>query len=121
MPEPAQAAFFDDFKAAGFKHVRLPVTWEKHMQATAPFNVDPKFLDRIADVVGWATQRGLVVVLNAHHEEWFKKDPAAQMTRLEALWRQLAARFKDVPDDCWCLRSSMNPMTSTSPPPKRRR
>lgn len=27
-----------------------------------------------------------------------KKDPAAQMERLEALWRQLATRFKDVPD-----------------------
>jgi endoglucanase len=97
--QPAQPAFFDDFKAAGFKHVRLPVTWEKHMQETAPFTVDPKFLGRIAEVVGWATQRGLVVVLNAHHEEWFKRDPGAQMERLEALWRQLAIRFKDVPDD----------------------
>ena len=94
----AKAAFFDDFKAAGFKHVRLPVTWEKHMQATAPYTVDAKFLDRIAEVVGWANQRGLVVVLDAHHEEWFKKDPTAQMQRLEALWRQLATRFRKVPD-----------------------
>jgi endoglucanase len=97
-PQPAQPAFFDDFKAAGFKHVRLPVTWEKHMQATAPYTVDAKFLARIAEVVGWANQRGLVVVLNAHHEGWFKDDPAGQMKRFEALWRQLANRFKDVPD-----------------------
>ena len=97
-PEPARSAYFDDFKAVGFKHVRLPVTWGNHMQATPPYAVDPKFLNRIAEVVGWATQRGLVVVLNAHHEEWFKIDPAAQMVRLEALWRQLATRFKGVPD-----------------------
>jgi endoglucanase len=96
--QPAQAAFFDDFKAAGFKHVRLPVTWEKHMSETEPYTVDAKFLDRIAEVVGWANQRGLVVVLNAHHEEWFKKDPAGQTKRLQALWRQLATRFKGVPD-----------------------
>jgi len=94
----AQAAFFGDFKAAGFKHVRLPVTWQKHMGETEPFTVDTKFLDRIAEVVGWANQSGLVVVLNAHHEEWFKNDPAGQMNRLEALWQQLAIRFRDVPD-----------------------
>ncbi len=97
-PQAAQAVFFDDFKAAGFNHVRLPVTWQKHMSETAPYTVDAKFLDRIAEVVGWANERGLVVVLNAHHEDWFKNDPAAQMPRFEALWRQLATRFKDVPD-----------------------
>ena len=97
-PQLAQPAFFDDFKAAGLKHVRLPVTWQKHMCETNPYTVDAKFLDRIAEVVGWANQRGLIVVLNAHHEEWFKNDPGARMNRLAALWRQLAARFKDVPD-----------------------
>ena len=35
-PEPARPAYFDDFKAAGFKHVRLPVTWGNHMQASQP-------------------------------------------------------------------------------------
>jgi endoglucanase len=105
--QPAQPGFFDDFKTAGFKHVRLPVTWGKHMQATAPYTIDAKFLDRIAEVVGWATKRGLIVVLNAHHEEWFKTDPAAQMNRLDALWRQLATRFKDVPDQ-WLVFEVLN-------------
>ena len=95
----AKAEFFDDFKAAGFKHVRLPVTWQNHMSETEPYTVDAKFMERIAEVVGWANQRGLVVVLNAMHEEWFKKDPNSQTKRFEALWRQIATRFKDVPDD----------------------
>lgn len=95
----AQPAFFDDFKAAGFQHVRLPVTWGKHLTGTNPVAVDPKFMARIAEVVNWAVERRLVVVLNAHHEEWFKKDPAGQMQRFEALWRQIATRFKDVPDE----------------------
>jgi endoglucanase len=97
-PQSAQAVFFDDFKAAGFHHVRLPVTWQKHMSKMAPYTVDAKFLDRVGEVIGWANQRGLVVVLNAHHEEWFKTNPVAQMPRFEALWRQLGTRFKDVPD-----------------------
>ena len=96
--QPARPVYFDDFKAAGFKHVRLPVTWGKHLQAAAPYAVDPKFLERVAEVVGWANQRGLIVVLNAHHEEWFKRDPAGQRDRFEALWRQLATRFQGVPD-----------------------
>jgi endoglucanase len=91
--------FFDDFKAAGFKNVRLPVTWQKHMSETEPYSIDTKFMERIAEVVGWATERKLVVVLNAHHEGWFKKDPNGQMIRFENLWRQIATRFKDVPDE----------------------
>ena len=94
-----KAEFFDDFNAAGFKNVRLPVTWQKHISETEPYAVDAKFMERIAEVVGWATQRKMVVVLNAHHEEWFKKDPNGQMKKLESLWRQIATRFKDVPDE----------------------
>jgi len=91
--------FFDDFKAAGFKHVRLPVTWANHLLAASPYTIDPVFLDRVVQVVGWANQRGLVVVLNTMHEGWFKADPDGQMPRFEALWQQLAARFKSVPDN----------------------
>jgi predicted esterase len=95
----ARPEFFDDFNAAGFKNVRLPVTWQKHTAETEPYAVDAKFMELIAEVVGWANQRGLVVVLNAHHEGWFKKDPNGQMKKFETLWRQIATRFKDVPDE----------------------
>jgi endoglucanase len=47
---------FDDFKSAGFKNVRLPVTWQKHIAETEPYAVDTKFMDMIAEVVNWATQ-----------------------------------------------------------------
>jgi endoglucanase len=95
----AQPAFFDDFKAAGFKHVRLPVTWWKHVTTNGPVSVDAQFMDRIAEVVNWAVDRRLIVVLNTMHEEWFKKDPAGQMQRFEELWRLIATRFKDAPDE----------------------
>src|SRR5271165_3662198 len=42
-PQPARPEYFDDFKAAGFRHVRLPVTWGKHLQASEPYAVDPAF------------------------------------------------------------------------------
>jgi endoglucanase len=98
-PMPVGESEFDAFKAAGFKHVRLPVTWGNHMGMIAPYTIDPVFLKRIAEVVNWGTSRGLVVVLNAHHEGWFKDDPKGQAARFDALWRQIASAFKDVPDD----------------------
>ncbi|MFO1476412.1 MAG: glycoside hydrolase family 5 protein [Verrucomicrobiota bacterium] len=96
---PAQEWEFEAFKSAGFHHVRLPVTWGAHLSTNAPFTVDKAFLDRVAQVVGWANQHGLVVVLNAMHEEWFKKDPEVQAARFDALWAQIATAFKSVPDD----------------------
>ena len=98
-PMPVKESEFDAFKAAGFKHVRLPTTWGKHMGATAPYTIDPVFLKRIVEVVHWGTSRGLVVVLNAHHEDWFKNDPKGQAARFDALWRQIATAFKDVPEE----------------------
>ena len=83
--EQPRPEFFDDFKAAGFKNVRLPVTWQNHMAETEPYAVDTKFMERIAEVVGWATRRKLVVILNAHHEEWFKKDPNGQMKKIRGI------------------------------------
>ncbi len=95
----AQEAEFDAFKAAGFKHVRVPVTWGNHMATTAPYTVDPVFLARVKEVASWGTSRGMVVVINAHHESWFKADPDGQAARFDALWTQIADAFKDVPDN----------------------
>jgi endoglucanase len=97
-PLPAQESEFDAFKAAGFRHVRVPVTWGNHMGSTPPYAIDPAFLNRITEVVNWGVSRGLIVVLNAHHEDWFKKDPNAQAARFDALWRQIAFAFRNVPN-----------------------
>ena len=94
--EPAAEWEMEAFKTAGFQHVRLPVTWGEHMAQEPPYIVDPRFMDRIAQVIKWATDRGLIVVLNAMHEEWFKKDPVGQADRFDALWHQIANRFKGV-------------------------
>jgi len=95
--EPAAEWEMEAFKTAGFRHVRLPVTWGWHMAKESPFTVSPEVMERIAQVIRWATNRGLIVVLTAHHEEWFKKDPAGQAARFDALWRQIGDKFKDVP------------------------
>jgi len=94
---PAQEAYFDAYKAAGFSSVRIPITWNAHFGTTAPYTIDPAFLARVSTVANWGTSRGLAVVINAHHEAWLKADYTNQIGRFEALWSQISTAFKDWP------------------------
>lgn len=90
----AREYYFDDYKAAGFKHVRIPIRWDKHTQTTYPYTIDSAFLDHVEQIVDWSLSRGLVTVINAHHETWVMDDYDNKIERLESIWRQVAERFK---------------------------
>lgn len=97
---PATEALFDAYKAAGFKFVRVPVRWDNHTGRAAPYTIDGTWMDRVAEVVGWSVRRGLITILNTHHDVWLD-DPAnfdAMLPRFEAIWTQVAARFAPVND-----------------------
>lgn len=51
---PAEEHYFDDFAAAGFSTVRIPVRWDEHTQDAPPYAVDSAWMDRVAEVLGWA-------------------------------------------------------------------
>ena len=53
-------------KAAGFKTVRIPASWNQYADANG--NISPTFMARVTEVVGYARNAGLYVVLNTHHE-----------------------------------------------------
>ena len=85
---------------AGFSAVRLPVTWAQHMRPDGA--VDPAWMDRVAEVVDWTLDEGLVCLLNVHHDAgahgWLRASAAHWETagpRFAALWRQIADRFAD--------------------------
>ncbi len=86
----AQAYYFDDYTNAGFKNVRIPVTWQYHITGGV---VDPAWMARVKTVVDWALSRGLIVILNAHHENWIYSDYAGNIAQFESLWQQIAAYF----------------------------
>ncbi|HEY7772637.1 MAG TPA: cellulase family glycosylhydrolase [Marinagarivorans sp.] len=95
---PESKAYFEGIKAAGFKHVRIPVTWGGRTEASAPYRVEPEWLDRVEQAVDWALAEGLYVIVNAHHEDWLKIDFNAQkQARIEAIWRQVAERLQHKP------------------------
>ena len=82
---------------AGFSTIRIPVSWHDHVDAN--YNISEKWLARVQEVVDWAYNRGMYVILNIHHDEdQFLPSPAhfdESARYVKAIWTQLAARFKD--------------------------
>jgi len=85
---------FAAVRQAGFKTVRIPVTWYPHMDENNV--VDGRWMDRVAQVVDDALSSGLYVILNTHHETWLipsRKDISQMETKFITLWEQIADRF----------------------------
>ncbi|MDW8226377.1 MAG: glycoside hydrolase family 5 protein [Anaerolineales bacterium] len=88
---------FQVIRAAGFDAVRIPTRWSAHAQLEAPYTIDPAFFARLDEVIGWALEENLVVVLNIHHYEEMATNPVAHRERFLALWRQIAERYRNYP------------------------
>ena len=61
-------ALFDWLKEYGFKSVRIPVTWMGHVNGAPYFSIDEDWMNRVAEIVGYAEQAGLNAIINMHHD-----------------------------------------------------
>ncbi len=90
-------AMIKSVKKAGFNTIRIPVSWNDHMDSSG--KIDEKWLDRVQEVVDYAYNNDMYVILNTHHElNWLKLDSASQKTvskKFNYLWKQIATRFKN--------------------------
>lgn len=62
-------ATFTGLYAAGFRSVRIPITWLKMIGPAPDYTIDATWMARIVEVVGWARDAGLQVIINTHHDE----------------------------------------------------
>ncbi|WP_026969964.1 cellulase family glycosylhydrolase [Algoriphagus terrigena] len=94
-------AFIDQVKAAGFNAVRIPVAWSKFSNAS-DFTIDQAWMNRVQEVVDYAIDNGMYVLLNNHWDEgWMQPTFAKQdyvNDRLEKMWIQIALHFRDYDD-----------------------
>ncbi len=92
----------DTISGRGFNVIRIPVTWGPHMGAAPDYTVDEEWMNRVQEVVDYAIDDGMFVILDSHHEEaWRIPDDAhieAVSAQHIALWTQIAERFKDYGD-----------------------
>ena len=90
---------FDKVKAAGFKSVRICVTWEGHIGEAPAYRLEEKWLARVEEIVGYAEKAGLVAIINTHHDEsyWLDINKASEAAKDElfSVWSQIAQRFQD--------------------------
>src|SRR5512143_3086392 len=70
-----QEDYFDWIKEAGFDFVRLPVRWSTHAQQSAPYAIDAAFFARVDEVVNWALERDLAIIVDFHHYEEIMPKP----------------------------------------------
>ena len=106
-PKATQATF-NKVKAAGFTTVRIPVTWMGHIGPAPDYKIEEAWLDRVAEVVGYAENAGLIAIVNMHHDGgdskyWLNIKGAAVnpevhqqvLDQVTAMWGQIADKFKD--------------------------
>src|SRR5690349_15598642 len=59
-------ALIDRVRAAGFKTIRIPVAYLGHIGSGPGYTVNPSWLSRIQEVVDYAYNRGMYVLINMH-------------------------------------------------------
>lgn len=88
-------------KAAGFKTIRLPVAWSQFSDETN-FVIKTAWVDRVEQVVNYALNNDMYVVMNIHWDGgWMQPTYAKQAyvnNRLKIMWTQIATRFKNYDD-----------------------
>jgi len=107
-------ALFDGVRAQGFTIVRLPITWNSAIGSSPNYTINTTALNRVAEVVGYAHNAGLAVIINTHHDNNTWPLPASTSAgnystataKFTALWQQVADKFKDYGD--WLIFEPIN-------------
>ncbi len=90
-------AMFTSLKDAGFNAIRIPVTWYNAIDAD--FNISSDWMARVTEIVNYAVENDMYIVLNSHHDERIFKLTAAEkeqsLVAFQKIWEQIADNFKN--------------------------
>lgn len=90
----------DDIYAAGFRTMRVPVTWHGHF-VDDDFTISEVWLNRVQEIVDYGIDNGMYIILNIHHdtqEDCYYPDSEhleQSIRYISAIWTQLSERFAD--------------------------
>lgn len=97
-------AFIDRVRAAGFKTIRIPISYLAHIGPGPNYTINSAWLNRIQEIVNYAYNRGLYVLINMHGDgyktisgSWLICDSSDQATirdKYQKVWQQVATRFQ---------------------------
>lgn len=93
-----------EVKNAGFETIRIPVTWHNHLEreeGSDTFTISSEWLDRVQEVVDYAYDNEMYIILNIHHdtvEDAYYPDSAhydQSENYIRTVWEIVADRFRD--------------------------
>lgn len=99
-------SMIDTIKKAGFKSIRVPVTYYDHMSKDG--TIDTKWLDRVEEVINYVLKNNMYCILDIHHDTGLytggtyivadadKFEENAE--KLRKMWIQIGNRFKNYDD-----------------------
>jgi len=107
MPKTTQE-MINAVKAAGFETIRIPVSWSKHVDSS--YNINSSWMNRVKEVVDYAVNNDMYIILNVHHDNYSEEDLSDSDTYgfalssnstlqtkskayLEKVWTQIATKF----------------------------
>ena len=108
--------YLDTLHSYGINTVRLPIAWTNGDNDDGTYTINAKMLDRVEEVVNYALNNGMYVIINDHWDnQWWgqfgacKRDEngkkvaneevrAKAWERYESYWTQIAERFKGYSD-----------------------
>lgn len=91
-----------DIRDMGFDTLRVPVSWGQHCDAEG--TVDAEWMARVQEVVDYAYENGMYVILNSHHDNAYydiggcvesEETLRKSVEKMKALWTQIAEHFRD--------------------------
>jgi endoglucanase len=90
-------AMITTVKNAGFNAIRIPVTW--HKVVDSDYNIRSDWMTRVVEVVNYAVNNNMYIILNTHHDEHiFLLTNAGKEKSLNAfrkIWEQIAGTFRN--------------------------
>ena len=92
-------AYVDGLKAAGFNAVRIPCAWDSHIINQETHEIDPAWLDRVSEVVGYCRANEMYAIVNIHWDGGWLEDNIlggvdnAISQKQHALWTQIANKL----------------------------
>lgn len=92
-------------KAAGFKTVRIPVSWLNYIGPEPYYSIDYSWMTRVKEVVDYVVDNDMYAIIDLHNDgahsvtgSWILTDSSEQdaiRKKFSAVWYQIATTFKD--------------------------
>lgn len=91
--------YIKGLRQLGFNAVRIPCAWDSHVSDASTNTIDPSWLSRVEEVIGWCVAEDMYVILNIHWDGgWLEESVSggfndAVNKKQRDYWTQIATKL----------------------------